>query len=419
MIMAQLTDDCFAFGNRLMTTHEALDQINNQTKIIVDVEDLALEKTIGRILAKDVVSSRAVPGHDNSAVDGFAVCFDDLSKNKDTRLPISGRIIAGHPLKKETVSGTAYRIFTGAPMPKGTDTVLMQEDCQKEGSIVTIPSGIKKGANRRFSGEDIKKGSVVLKSGKRLKAQDIGLAASIGCSTLCLYKPLRVALFSTGDEICNLGETLSTSCIYDANRYSIGALLHQLGCNINDLGILTDKLDVIKDSLNVAAKKNDVIITTAGVSTGEEDHIRQAVSALGQIHFWRLAIRPGRPIALGQIGKKPFIGLPGNPVAAMITFMRFARPALLLMNGAKNVEPRFFKVTANFDYLKKTGRREWVRALLETDKKGELQAKKFPKSGAGILSSMVAADGLVELSEEIMHVKKGDMVDFLPFSEVI
>jgi len=416
--MAQLTDDCFAFGNSLMTTHEALGQINTQTEIIVDIEKLALEKTIGRILAKDVVSGRPVPGHDNSAVDGFAVCFDDLLKNKETRLPISGRIIAGHPLEKEAASGNAYRIFTGAPMPKGTDTVLMQEDCQVEGDMVTIPSGIKWGANRRFSGEDIEKGSVVLKSGKRLKAQDIGLAASIGCTTLSIYKPLEVALFSTGDEIRDLGEDLSAGCIYDSNRYSIGALLHQLGCIINDLGILTDRLNVIEEALSVAAKKNDVIITSAGVSTGEEDHIRQAVSALGKIHFWRLAIRPGRPIALGDIGGTPFIGLPGNPVAAMVTFMRFARPALLLMNGAKNVEPSFFKVTANFDYIKKTGRREWVRAVLESDKKGKLQAKNFSKGGAGILSSMVAADGLVELGEEITHVQKGDMVDFLPFNEV-
>ena len=303
-------------------------------------------------------------------------------------------------------------------MPKGTDTVLMQEDCQVEDAMVTIPRGINRGANRRFSGEDIKKGSVVLKSGRRLKAQDIGLAASIGCTTLSVYKPLQVALFSTGDEICDLGEDLSAGCIYDSNRYSIGALLHQLGCTINDLGILTDRANVIKKSLSVAAKKNDVIITTAGVSTGEEDHIRQAVSSLGKIHFWRLAIRPGRPIALGQIGRKPFIGLPGNPVAAMVTFMRFARPALLLMNGAKNVEPSFFKVPANFDYKKKTGRREWVRAVLESDKMGKLLAKKISKSGAGILSSMVEADGLVELSEETPHVKKGDMVNFLPFSEV-
>ena len=316
------------------------------------------------------------------------------------------------------VPGNAYRIFTGALMPKGTDTVLMQENCQVEDAMVTIPRGINRGANRRFSGEDIKKGSVVLKSGRRLKAQDIGLAASIGCTTLSVYKPLQVALFSTGDEICDLGEDLTAGCIYDSNRYSIGALLHQLGCTINDLGILTDRANVIKKSLSVAAKKNDVIITTAGVSTGEEDHIRQAVSSLGKIHFWRLAIRPGRPIAFGQIGRKPFIGLPGNPVAAMVTFMRFARPALLLMNGAKNVEPSFFKVAANFDYIKKTGRREWVRAVLESDKMGKLQAKKISKSGAGILSSMVAADGLVELSEETTHVKKGDMVNFLPFSEV-
>lgn len=416
--MAQLKDDCFAFGGELMTTERAISTLKERLSCVCETENISLADANGRILAADIKATCAVPGYDNAAVDGYAVFFDDLLECSPTILPVSGRITAGHPLEYDTQRGSAYRIFTGAPMPKGPDTVLMQEDCILSNSKVSIPNGIKRGANRRFAGEDIETGDLILTKGQRLRPQEVGLAASIGKTSLLVYRPLHVALFSTGDEIRDIDDSLTPGCIYDANRYSIAALLSELGCIVDDLGILPDEKSVIHDALKASEKKHDAIITSAGISAGEEDHVRDVINDLGGIHFWRLAIRPGRPIALGQIGSIPFIGLPGNPVASMVTFMRFARPALLLMNGATNVDPKLFRVPSAFTYKKKKGRREWVRAMLSVSTNGHLQAEKFSLSGAGILTSMVASDGLVELSEELTSIAPGTMVDFLPFNEV-
>lgn len=416
--MTQLSDDCFAFGDPLMKTEIALDALRDRLKVIVKTEIAPLRESAGRILAEDIVADRAVPPHDNAAVDGFAVSYDDLDATGETVLPVMGRIAAGHPLGRPAQIGEAYRIFTGAPMPDGVDTVLMQEDCRLEGDIVMIPAGIRKGANRRFAGEDIEAGSTILLQGKQLRPQDIGLAASIGRNDLPVYGRLRVALFSTGDEVHDVGNDLPDGGIFDSNRYSIAALLENLGCVVDDLGILEDRYEPILEALKAATDDHDVIMTSAGVSTGEEDHVRAAVEALGRLNFWRLAIRPGRPIALGQLGKVPFIGLPGNPVAVMVTFMRFARPALLLLGGCRDIEPSFFRVPVDFSYKKKADRREWLRAMLVPGPDGALQAQKYPRDGAGILSSMVGADGLLELPEDLTRLEPGTMVDFLPFSEV-
>jgi molybdopterin molybdotransferase len=416
--MAQLSDDCFAFGGELMRAADALDTLRDRLIPVVGTETVALADAAGRILAEDVTAPRAVPPHDNAAVDGFAVYFDDLAAMEDTALPVTGRVAAGHPLGRAQARGEAVRIFTGAPMPEGPDTVLMQEDCALDGENVTIPPGIKRGANRRKAGEDIEAGAVILRAGRRLRPQEVGLAASVGRTELTVYVRPRVALFSTGDEVRDTGAELPDGCIYDSNRYALAAALTRLGCEVDDLGILEDRFEAIRDALANAAESHDVILTSAGVSTGEEDHVRRAVSELGALHFWRLAIRPGRPIALGQVGRVPFIGLPGNPVAVMVTFMRFARPALLLMAGCTEVEPKIFRVRAAFSYSKKPTRREWLRAELFVDEDGQLAARKFPRDGAGILSSMVAADGLIELGEELTKLDAGSMVDFLPFSEV-
>ena len=416
--MAQLSDDCFAFGDPLMKTETALEALRDRLSVVVGTEIVPLRAAAGRILARNIVADRAVPPHDNAAVDGFAVIFDDLNATGKTILPVADRIAAGHPLGRPAKSGEAYRIFTGAPMPSGADTVLMQEDCRLDGDRVTIPAGIRQGANRRFAGEDIEAGSTILSQGRKLRPQEIGLAASIGCNDLPVYCKLRVALFSTGDEVHDLGDELPAGGIFDSNRYAIAALLENLGCVVDDLGILEDRYEPILAALRNAIDEHDVIMTSAGVSTGEEDHVRAAVEALGSLHFWRLAIRPGRPLALGQLGRVPFIGLPGNPVAVMVTFMRFARPALQLLGGCRDIEPNFFRVPVDFTYNKKADRREWLRATLVPGPKGELQALKFPRDGAGILSSMVGADGLVELPEDLTRLEPGTMVDFLPFSEV-
>lgn len=422
--MAQLSDDCFAHGGRLMSVDEALALLAERVRAVAETEIVPLADGLDRILAEDVRATRSVPPHDNAAVDGYAVYFDDLDPERETRLPVAGRAAAGHPLGRPQRRGEAVRIFTGAPMPSGVDepggpdTVMMQEDCRMNGDAVIIRPGIKRGANRRKTGEDVKAGAVILQAGRRLRPQDLGLAASIGLAALPVSRALEVALFSTGDELCEPGTPPPPGCVYDANRLTLAALLRRLGCRVGDLGILPDRLDVIRAALDEAARRYDAVITSGGMSTGEEDHIKAAVEALGSLHFWRLAIKPGRPLALGQIRGKPFIGLPGNPVAMMVTFLRFARPVLLRLMGARDTAPVLYRVRAGFEHRKKEGRREWVRARLAADQDGALAARKFPRDGAGILSSLVESDGLVELPESLTRLDAGSMVDFLPFSEV-
>ncbi len=422
--MAQLSDDCFAFGGELMPAADALERLVASTEVVAATEAVPLAAAYDRILAEDVISERDVPPHDNAAVDGYAVYFDDLAPDSESRLPLTGRVAAGHELGRPARRGEALRVFTGAPMPHGEgeagpDTVLMQEDCREDGGAVVIPPGIKRGANRRNAGEDIKRGASILEQGRRLRPQDVGLAASVGRAALTVYRPLRIAVFSSGDEIYEPGAALGPGGIYDANRYLIAGLVAQLGCQVVDLGILPDRLDAVREALRDAARDNDVLLTSGGVSTGDEDHIKAAVEALGHLHFWRLAIRPGRPLAFGQVGRVPFVGLPGNPVAVLVTFLRFARPLILRLSGCARTEPARYRVRANFDYKKKPGRREWLRARLETAADGTVEARKYASDGAGILSSAVYADGLVELAEEVTRLETGTMVDFLPFNEMI
>ncbi len=416
--MAQLSDDCFAHGGRLMTTAEALQHLTGRVSRVTGDEEVPLAAALGRILTEDLTAPADVPPHDNSAVDGYAVHFDDLDAEAETRLPVAGRAAAGHPLMGPARRGTAVRIFTGAPMPAGPDTVMMQEDCRLEGDRVVIAPGIRRGANRRAAGEDIRAGSRVLSAGQRLRAQDLGQAAAVGRTALKVSRPLAVALFSTGDELREPGTPLEPGCIYDSNRVTVSALLQGLGCRVADLGILADEADTIRGALAEAAHGHDLIVTSGGVSVGEEDHVKQAVEALGQLHFWRLAIKPGRPIALGQVGRVPLVGLPGNPVAVVVTFVNLVRPMILRLMGGRELLPHHFRVRAAFDHKKKKNRREWVRARLEADGEGGWQAIKFPREGAGILSSLVESDGLVELPEEMTYLEAGSLVDFLPFSEV-
>jgi molybdopterin molybdotransferase len=417
--MAQLSDDCFAFGGDLMTAAAALDTLRSRVVPLPERETVPLGEALGRVLAADVIALRDVPPHDNSAVDGYAVFHTDLDSEHDTLLPIGGRAAAGHPLGRPARRGEAIRIFTGAPMPEGPDTVMMQEDCVVEGDRVRLRPGLKKGANRRRAGEDVKAGEVVLRAGVRLRPQELGLAASLGRTELVVYRRLRVALLSTGDEVREPGQELPAGAIYDANRYALAGLLRGLGCAITDFGIVPDRLDAVRDAIERAADGHDLVLTSGGMSTGEEDHMKAAVESLGRLHFWRLAIKPGRPVALGQVGRVPFMGLPGNPVAVMVTFIVLARPLILQLSGAVTEPPRLYRVRADFEHKKKRGRREYLRARLERESDGALVARKFPREGAGILSSMVYADGLVELGEEVERLTAGADIDFLPFSEVL
>jgi molybdopterin molybdotransferase len=416
--MTQLSDDCFAFGDALLTLDAALARIDERVTAVVETEAASLEAARGRILARDVVATMNLPPHANSAVDGYAFVHADLVPDRETVLPISGRAAAGHPLGRAAIRGEAIRIFTGAPMPEGTDTVMMQEDCVAEGGLVRLKPGIKQGANRRHAGEDVREGAVALAAGRRLGPPDLGLAAALGFRELTVFRPLRVALLSTGDEICDPGALLPPGAVYDANRFMLAALLTGLGCAVTDFGIRPDREAVLADTLAMASADHDLIVTSGGVSTGEEDHVKSAIERRGSLHFWRLAIKPGRPVALGQIGAIPLIGLPGNPVAVVVTFLVLARPLILKLSGAAPSAPSLFRVRAGFAYRKKPGRREYLRASLTRE--GDIvTATRYPSDGAGILSSVVQSEGLVILDETTSDLALGTMVDFLPFSEVI
>lgn len=423
--MAQLSDDCFMPGEGLMSMDAALEMLETRLLPVVGEETIPLNECAGRILAKDIVAERDVPPHDNSAVDGYAVYFDDLSPKGETELPVIGRVAAGQPLEGTPQRGTALRIFTGAPIPddaNGPDTIFMQEDSVLRDdtgqTIVVLPNGITRGANRRSRGEDIQSGNVVLRKGDRLRPQDIGLAASLGIPKLEVFRRLTVGVMSTGDEVVDPGQTVPAGGIYDANRHALMAILSDLGCDVRDFGIVADDAHRISETLTAAARACDAVISTAGMSVGEEDHLAETIRGLGALHFWKVAIKPGRPIAFGQINGTPFIGLPGNPAAMMVTFLRMARPALLKLAGASDLRPRLYPIRAGFAHRKKRNRREYVRVHLEDGEDGFPVARKHPRSGAGILSSLVEADGLVELPEEMTQLEEGAMVSFLPFTEV-
>ncbi len=415
--MAQLSDDCFAFGGPLLSIDAAQALLRERLAPVGRLELVPLGEAVDRVLAADLIAGMDVPPHDNSAVDGFAVRHADLDHEADTVLPVMGRVAAGHAAP-DVAGPVAVRIFTGAPMPPGFDTVMMQEDATLDGDRVTLRPGLKRGANSRKAGEDVKAGTVVIPAGRRLRPQDVGLAASVGATHLEVRAPLRVAVLSTGDEVVEPGTPLPPAGIYDSNRYTVTALLLRMGCQVTDMGILPDRLDTIRDALGKAAEEADLIVTTGGMSTGEEDHVKAAVEADGNLHFWRLAIKPGRPVALGQVrtlaGSVPLVGLPGNPVATMITFLHLVRPLIQRLSGWEVRPPPLFPVRAAFDYRKKKDRREYVRVTLRTAADGTLEAVKFPRDGAGILSSMAEADGLVELREDVTRVAPGDVVPYLP-----
>ena len=416
--MAQLSDDCFAFGGKLLGIDAALALIEERIAPVAAEEVVPLAKAAGRILARDLIATIDVPPHSNSAVDGFAVAHADLSADRETTLPVTGRAAAGHPLGRPALRGEAIRIFTGAPMPEGCDTVMMQEDCVVEGGKVRLKPGIKQGANRRHAGEDVAAGSIALAAGHRLKPADLGLAAALGNDRLTVFRPLRVALLSTGDEVAEPGTALRLGMIYDANRIMLAALLAGLGCTVTDLGIRPDRAAALVDTLAAAASEHDLIVTSGGVSTGEEDHVKTAIEKLGRLDFWRLAIKPGRPVALGTVKGVPLIGLPGNPVAAALTFAILARPLILRLAGAAMTRHLTFPVEAGFAWKKRPGRREYLRASLTRDN-GAAIAQRYPKDGAGILSSIVQSQGFVILDESLADLAPGMSVEFLPFTEVL
>lgn len=417
--MAQLSDDCFAFGGALMSLDEAIALIRERVDPVAGVETVPLWQADGRVLGEAIRAEVDLPPFDNSAVDGYAVRFADLTADRETVLPVSGRLAAGRGLDGVAGPGQAVRIFTGAPMPPGFDTVFMQEDTREEGGRVALPAGLKPGANRRLAGEDAARGTPVLAEGRRLRPQDVALLAALGRARVPVRRPLRVAVFSTGDEIVSPGAPLGPAKLYDANRFALMAMLARLSCEVTDLGILPDDRAAVGRALGEAATTHDLLLTSGGVSTGEEDHVKAAVEASGGLSFWRVAIKPGRPVALGTVAGTPFIGLPGNPVAVFVTFARVARALLARLSGEDWTPAAPFPVRAGFAYRKKEGRREYVRVRLERGPDGALVAHKHPREGAGVITSMTETDGLAELPEGITRVSPGDALAFLPYAALV
>ncbi|HET6493395.1 MAG TPA: gephyrin-like molybdotransferase Glp [Burkholderiales bacterium] len=419
--MAQLSDDCFAFDGHLRTVDHTVALIASRLNPVEEIETVPLRSADGYVLAEDVVASLPLPPFTNSAVDGYAVRGADLTETGERTFPVAGRIEAGMaPGAPIPHGGGAVRVFTGAPMPDGIDTVFMQEDVRlDDNGRVILPPGLKEGANVRPAGEDIAVGRAVLKAGHCLRPQDIGLIAALGLTEINVRRRIRVAIFSTGNEIVAPGEPRGPTQLFDSNRFMLMAMSARLGCQVTDLGILGDDPAIISESLQAAAATHDLILTSGGVSTGEADYVKTSVERVGSLVFWRVAIKPGRPVAMGVIQGTAFIGLPGNPVASFVTFVHIARPAILALSGASMPAQLATPVRAAFSYRKKPGRREYVRARLCKAEDGSYDAVKFPREGAGLLSSLVETDGLVELGEQCTGVEHGQAVNFLAYSNLI
>jgi molybdopterin molybdotransferase len=417
--MAQLSDDCFAFGGPLMSVDEAVGLITARVTAVKEIETVPLGEADGRVLANDIAAPLPLPPFTNSAVDGYAVLASDLPPEGERAFPVAGRIAAG-AFAGAAEPGHAMRIFTGAPMPQGTDTVFMQEDVRiDEKGQVVLPAGLKAGANVRPAGEDVPEGVVALKAGQRLRPQDVALAAAFGRTQLDVTRRICVAVFSTGDELASPGAPRQPAQLFDSNRFMLMAMLKRLGCEVGDLGILPDQRAPLADALKQVAGRHDLLLTTGGVSTGEEDHVKASVESVGSLVLWRMAIKPGRPVAMGIIGGTPFIGLPGNPVASFVTFVHVVRPTVLALSGATAAHLVPMPVRAAFSYKKKIGRREYVRVTLRKAGDGALEAIKFPREGAGLLSSLVDTDGLVELGETVTKVEPGQSVGFLGYASLM
>ena len=400
----------------MRSVDEAVALIVAQLSPVEGVELAPLADADGRVLAKDLVAPLNLPPFTNSAVDGYAVRGEDLPTDNERAFVVAARMQAGMAAGEPIEPGQAVRIFTGAPMPPEGDTVFMQEDVRlDEQGRVVLPTGLKRGANVRPAGEDIPQAALVLPAGRRLRPQDVAVAAALGLTGIEVRRRVRVAVFSNGDEIVEPGSERGAPQLYDSNRVMLAAMLRRLGCEVTDLGILPDDAAKIARILERNAAQHDLILTSGGVSTGDADYVKTAIDSVGAMVFWRMAIKPGRPVAMGVIKGCPFIGLPGNPVASFVTFAHVVRPAICALAGTEWRRPIGTQVRAAFSYKKKSGRREYVRASLRRGEDGVLEAVKFPREGAGLLSSIIDTDGLVELSEDLTSIEPGRMVEFMAY----
>jgi molybdopterin molybdotransferase len=428
----RLVDDCFIPSSPTLRHSDAIELFRQRISPIVAPETVVLDAMTNRILAAPVAGRFPVPAHTNAAVDGYAFAASSYSRADGAELIVSGRSAAGHPMTAPPTVGTAIRIFTGAVVPEGVDTIAMQEDCtvQRDASgndRVKIPGGLKAGSNVRKAGEDVTADTVVFNAGHVVRPQDLAALASIGCHQALCFRRLRVALVSSGDEVVRTSATAHVSLkpgqVFDANGPMLASLAALAGAETHDLGVWPDDEVVIKRNLADAASRFDLILTSGGASRGEEDHMAAAIAQLGHRHLWQLAIKPGRPMMFGQIAgpagrQTVIVGLPGNPVAVFVCFLMYVFPMIRVLGGAPWREPRRYQLPAAFAFTgRKPGRREFWRGMLVDGPDGQITVDKFARDGSGLISSLRAADGLIDIPEDHGDVTPGDLVSFIPFTE--
>lgn len=403
----------------LMTVEQALAAIREAVEPIVGYEQLSLRGALGRILAEDIRSPLNVPPHANSAMDGYAVRFTDLPHDGEVRLHLVGTALAGHPFDGNVGDGQAVRIMTGAKLPAGADTVIMQEHTTRTADDIVVGTGAKQSQHVRLPGEDMAAGTVVLSRGQRINPAELGLLASLGIPEVRVVRRLRVAFFSTGDELRSLGEPLGEGQIYDSNRYTLHGMLTRLGAEVIDMGVVRDRRDEIAAAFEQAMAIADVLITSGGVSVGDADYVKETLEQLGQVNFWKVAMKPGKPLAFGKLGNATFFGLPGNPVSSMTTFYQIVQPALHHIMGQTDVKPLRLKLRCTDALKKSPGRTDYQRGILTYDEHGELVVRSTGPQGSHVLRSMSLADCFIVLPAEWGAVAAGTIVEVEPFAGLI
>ncbi len=413
----KLLDDCFLHDKDRMRHDDAVTLILERMSRVAGVETVPLSQAHGRVLAEQYAAPRDIPAFDNAAVDGYAFAGKALTPGEEAQFKVVTRIAAGHAPERALKKGEAARIFTGAVMPKGADTCLMQEDASVDGTKLVVPKGLKAGANTRLAGEDVRQSEVMLPCGQRLRPQDVAAIASGGAGRIKVFARLKVALISTGDEIVRPGILLGDGQVYDSNHHLLRGLLDTVGAEPVDYGVIPDDRVRVERVVRSAAHECDVILTTGGASRGEADFIVETIQSMGTLHAWQLAVKPGRPLAMGQIADTVFFGLPGNPVAAFVTFLLYAQPMLARLQGAAWQKPQRYPLPTGFAIAKKkTDRREFWRGWVDNSGEGPV-LQKFQRDGSGLISGLRQATGLIEVPEEAASVQQGDLLGFIPFSE--
>ena len=403
-----------------MPVPKAREYIRAVLEPVATVERLHIRDALGRVLSEDVISPVNVPQHDNSAMDGYAVRFSDLTADAEAKLKVVGTAFAGKPFEGKAQAGQAVRIMTGAVVPDGCDTVIMQERATLDGDTVSVSAVPEAGTNTRKAGEDLRKGAPALTKGHLVRPADLGLLASLGIAEVAVYRKLRVAFFSTGDELVGIGQPLGPGQIYDSNRYTLYGMLLRMGCEVLDMGVIRDTPEAIEDAFQQASAAADVVITSGGVSVGEADFVKQILERLGEVLFWKIAMKPGRPMAYGKIGQAHFFGLPGNPVAVMVTFYQFVRDALARLQGQTAIKPQpMMKVVCTGPIKKAPGRTEFQRGILTQSDNGEWTVRPTGDQGSGILSSMSQAHCFIVLPTDTGRLEAGAVVDVQPLEGLV